>query len=125
MTESKQIYKCKKPCSGDWEIINGRLKQIDGGVQYVYGVNRNNDVFTRPVNGSGEWRHISGQKLTYVTVSAANYIYGVDANGSSYRCPKPCYDIEFESLDLDLVRTFDAFIGVNQNGDIYVYDVDV
>ena len=43
------IYKCKKPCTGSWINVPGRLKQIDGGYDYVYGVNSANNIFTRPV----------------------------------------------------------------------------
>jgi len=36
------------------------LKQIDGGEKYVYGVNSNDDIYTRKVDGSGSW-HIPGK----------------------------------------------------------------
>ena len=39
MNSADQIYKCKKPCNGSWIVVDGGLKQIDGGEKYVYGVN--------------------------------------------------------------------------------------
>ena len=38
VNKNYQIFKCKKPCNGEWVRIDGGLKQIDGGYGYVYGV---------------------------------------------------------------------------------------
>jgi len=78
-----QIYKCKKPCSGSWEKVNGLLKQLDAGQGYVYGVNANKDIFSRPVDGSGAWKHIPG-KLKHITGSGMYYVFGVNDNDQIY-----------------------------------------
>ena len=44
------------PCHWPSHII----KQIDGGQAYMYGVNEFDDIFARPVDGTGGWRHIPG-----------------------------------------------------------------
>ena len=114
--------KCKKPCNGAWQIVDGRLKQIDGGEKYVYGVNNVNYVYARPVDGSGTWRLIPGQRLKHVTASGADNIYGVDSQGGVYSCPKPCVG-EFMLLDGSLSQldgTLDSFVGVNSSRHIFV-----
>ena len=107
-----------KPCNGQW--IGGLLKQIDGGEAYVYGVNSNNDIFSRPIDGSGSWCHIPG-KLTDVTASGYREIYGVNAAGNIFRCPKPCIG-EWGQIVGSLKQcdaTFNAVFGVNRNDDIF------
>ena len=41
-----RIYRCRKPCIGNWENLSGRLSQIDGGPNAVFGVN-SKDVILR------------------------------------------------------------------------------
>ena len=58
-----------KPSDGSWIVVDGGLKQIDGGEKYVYGVNSNDDVYTRNVDGPGSWRHIlCRQALTHLSL---------------------------------------------------------
>ncbi|WP_411025756.1 tectonin domain-containing protein, partial [Salmonella sp. s55004] len=64
--------------------------QIDGGHAFIYGVNSNKDVYTRPVDGSGSWRHIPGAKLKYVNADGKDDIFGVSETGTLMRCKKPC-----------------------------------
>ena len=83
------IYKCKKPCTGGWTLVQGQLKQIDGGEREVCGVNRNNQLYCRPVDGSGTWRLVSaGYK--HVTTSGSYDLYAIKTDGNIYRCRKPC-----------------------------------
>ena len=83
------IYKCKKPCNGAWTHVPGGLKQIDRGHKYVYGVNSINDIYSRPVDGSGNWRQIPG-KLIHISASGTDEVFGVNAAHTIYRCRKPC-----------------------------------
>ena len=53
----------------------------------MYGVNTS--IFTRPVDGSGRWRHIPGL-LKHVTASGRNEIYGTNTADQIWRCKKPC-----------------------------------
>jgi len=118
---SDYIFKCKKPCNGAWVQVDGRLKQIDGGEQYVYGVNSNNDIFSRPVDGRGSWRGIPG-KLKHVTASSPSNIHGVNTLNENFLCKKPCIG-GFELLSGRLVQvdgTHDALVGVNASGDVFI-----
>ena len=40
-----QIFKCKKPCTGDWQLVDGLLRMIDGGEREVCGVTGSNGLF--------------------------------------------------------------------------------
>ena len=53
----------------------------------MYGVNTS--IFTRPVDGSGRWRHIPGL-LKHVTASGRNEIYGTNTADQIWWCKKPC-----------------------------------
>lgn len=46
-----EIFKRKKSSGDKWERVDGLLKQIDGGFTFVYGVNSDNEIWTRPVDG--------------------------------------------------------------------------
>ena len=119
-------YRCKKPCSGVWSKvgITCSFKQIDGGQDYVYAVNRTNYVFSRPVDGSGSWRYIPG-KMQHVTVGSYE-IFGVDAQNEVHRCKKPCIG-EWEKItfdDGDMKRcdaTNNGIFGVTTGGTIYYH----
>ena len=89
MNSADHIFKCKKPCSGSWIRVDGLLKQIDGGEKYVYGVNSIDALYARKVNGSGSWRHIPG-KLSHISASGSDELFGVNSAGVIYRCKKPC-----------------------------------
>ena len=75
----------------------GKLKQIDGGYDRVYGVNSNNDIWTLPVDGSGSWRHIPG-KLKHVSASGTHSVFGTGPDDTIWRCRKPCVG-EWEKID--------------------------
>lgn len=47
VNRNDQIYKCKKPCTGAWKNVGGRLRQIDGGYAFVHGVNSGGAVHSR------------------------------------------------------------------------------
>ena len=83
------IFKCKKPCNGQWITVGGGLKQIDGGQREVCGVNRNNDMYCLPVDGSGRWRHVP-RKMKHVTTSGPYDVFGVSPTNKIFHCRKPC-----------------------------------
>ena len=100
--------------------VPGKLKQIDGGYDYVYGVNSNNDIYTLPVDGSGSWRQIPG-KLKHVTASETHSIFGTGPDDTIWRCKKPCVG-EWEKIDGGLKQcdaTINNLYGVNSNDNIY------
>lgn len=124
-----KIYKCKKPCSGDFEAVDGSLKQIDGGERYVFGVNSVNQVYYRPVDGSESWSRVGTQLLQYVTASSPVNVYGVDTANYVYSCEQPCSSGNFQlisGISLNQVDgTFDAYVGVDISDDIFVVDIDL
>ena len=100
--------------------MDGRLKQIDGGQAYIYGVNHRDDIFTRPVDGGGRWRQIPG-KLKHITASGKSEVFGVNSNDVIFRCLKPCVG-EWERIPGSLSQcdaTFDALVGVNSGDEIF------
>ena len=88
-TRRNHIMKCKKPCTGHWMKVDGGLTQIDAGQREVCGVNRNSQLFCRPVDGSGRWRYIS-RGFKHVTASAPYEIFAVSKKDEIFRCRKPC-----------------------------------
>ena len=119
------IYRCAKPCNGAWKSVNGRLRQIDGGLERVYGVTRNNDVFTRPVDGSDRWRQIPGLKLKHITASGAHEVYGITPKKDLYRCMKPCLgewvkvDGSFEQVDAAIHGVYGVTCANNVMGKLF------
>lgn len=74
-----------KPPSGGWKRINGALKQISGaGKGNVWGVNKNNSIYTckKPCNDSN-WRRIGGS-LKQLT-GGENEVWGVNNNNDMYK----------------------------------------
>ena len=116
-----QIYKCKKPCWGSWETTG--LKQLDGGYSYIYGVGRDNMIYTRPIDGSGSWRQIpSGISFKHVTASGRDEIYGVSPINQVWRCKKPCVG-EWEIIEavplIPCDATMNGLFGVRPGYGVY------
>ena len=44
-----QIFRCKKPCIGIWERVEGALSQCDASIDEVYGVNAAGNIYKRQV----------------------------------------------------------------------------
>ena len=105
------IYKCAKPCNGQWQHVPGRLRQIDGGHERVYGVNSGGSVYTRNVDGSGNWRQIPGRRMKQITASAVHEVFAVDARNKLYRCRKPCLG-GWEEMDGHFKQVDAAYHGV-------------
>ena len=115
------IYKCKKPCNGSFVQVHGSLKQIDGGQAYVYGVNSQNNTWTRPVDGSGGWRQIPGRRLKHITASGKDDIFGISSSNDIYRCKKPCIGewVQLYGILKQCDATFNALVGVNAANTIH------
>ena len=119
VNKANNIFKCQKPCNGKWIHVKGKLKQIDGGEREVYGVSAGNRIYSRPVDGSLQWRQIPGS-LKHITASAPYAVYGVNAKDMVYRCRKPCIG-EWELLSGYLGQcdgTANALFGVNSQGSL-------
>ena len=130
VTGDNTIFKCKKPCSGQWIRVPGHLKQLDAGERYVYGVNKNNQVFGCYSHGkNGDWKLVSSKKMRYVSVGSRE-LFGVDLNSELFRCKLPCVG-EWERIEIPC-RAFltqaDASVGeiavVSSRNRIYVRTLD-
>ena len=44
VTTTKDVYRCKKPCLGEWEKMAGHLKQVEAAIHGVYGITCDNDT---------------------------------------------------------------------------------
>ncbi len=123
-----KIFKCKKPCGNGgqgWIVVEGRLKQVDGGDKYVYGVNSINEVFARSIDGSGSWRKIPG-RMKHVTASGHGYIFGVTESGQTYRCSKPCVG-EWERMEGKMSQvdaTFNALLAIGADSRVYYHKIN-
>uniref|UniRef100_A0A6C0C441 Uncharacterized protein n=1 Tax=viral metagenome TaxID=1070528 RepID=A0A6C0C441_9ZZZZ len=123
------IYQCKKPCKGGWQLVEGNLKQISGGQKYVYGVNRNDSIYRArlPIQNhtNPQWYNIPG-RLKWVNASNEDYVYGTNENDNIYVCKKPCNggwkQIRggLERIEADGNKVY----GVNKNKNIYTKPMD-
>ena len=129
VNSNDSIFKCAKPqCHlvGNWIQVDGLLKQIDGGDRAVYGVNANNQIYSRPVDGSGRWRHIPGS-LKCISASGTYDIYGVNQHNVIFRCRKPCIG-DWQVLSGHLIQCdagANALFGVNSGGSIFRRDIQL
>ena len=56
VNDAGSIYYCGKPClNGPWQQADGSLVEVDADANYVYGVNRNDEIYFRPLDNSGRW----------------------------------------------------------------------
>ena len=75
----------------NWTIIPHEmsLTQIEADNEDVWAVDTNNNIFRRPVNGSGEWSSVPGE-MRYISASGNAHVWGIAPNNSLYVCEKPC-----------------------------------
>lgn len=88
-TISNEVYRCDRPCTGSWTQIDGQLKQVDASDDEIWGVDAENAIFKRPVDGSGSWTSVDGT-LKHVSASGNGYVWGVSQDDQIYKCKKPC-----------------------------------
>ncbi len=59
------IFRCDKPCTGNWITVPGSLASVSVGKDMVYGVNDNGTVFqcphTKEAPCTGQWTETDGQ----------------------------------------------------------------
>ena len=89
VNRANNIFKCKKPCTGGWVGVDGLLRQIDGGEREVCGVNAGNNLYCRPVDGSGAWRLVSSG-FKHVSTSGTYDLHAINTDEKMMRCRKPC-----------------------------------
>ena len=96
-----------------WVHIGGKLKQIDGGYGYVYGVNSNDDIFTMNIDGSEGWRQIPG-KLTHITASGRDEVFGVNSAGRYLPLREAMCNGEWEQIEWCSGFRCDATVDVSR-----------
>ena len=89
VNEENEIYMCRRPCNGEWNRMDGALKQLDVDDHEVWGVNRGDEILKRPVDGSDHWQVVKGS-LKHVSASGYGYVWGVNRTDGIYKCKKPC-----------------------------------
>ena len=80
----------------------------------VWGVNSADNIYKRPVDGSGAWTHIGG-KLKHVSASGNGWIWGVNSADHIFKCKKPCNGAWIR---------FDGLLKQIDGGEKYVYGVN-
>ena len=73
-------------------------------------MNANDDIYAIKIDGSGGWRNIPG-KLSHISASGSDEVFGVNSAGVIYRCKKPCVSTEWEAM-LGELKQCDAAPGV-------------
>ena len=120
-----QIFKCNRPCTGNWERIPGGLSQIDAGEMEVWGVQSSGNIFKRSVDGSGSWVRIPGA-LKHVSASGNGYVWGVNKDDQIFKCKMPCSG-QWVLVDGSLKQIDGGYgyvYGVNVHDDIYTRPID-
>ena len=124
VNSARQIYKCKKPCSGGWVHVDGTLNQIDAGNQYVYNVNHHQVFYFRPVDDSEKWQKPrNNYKAKYVTATGDNKVYIVGTDNKVYHCNAPCSNGRWTKLSDDTLTQIEGSVQllVGRNGAEQLY----
>ena len=91
----------------------------------MYGVNSLNQIYARPVDGSGAWRRISGE-AKQITASGVYDVFAVDVGDYVYSCRKPCVggwiQLDRRSQLAQCDATANALFGVSAIDNIYRWD---
>ena len=70
---------------GEWETVplanGGRqvIRQLDGEYGLVYAVTSSGEVYSRPVDGSGRWRKITGPGQVYHSLTSLKMVTSTTA----------------------------------------------
>ncbi len=84
-----KIFKCKQPCNGDWILDSSpetndsgpkSMIQISCGDTYVYGVDNNNKLWRKNIDGTGTWSVIDNIFAKWVTATNSRNVYIVNNN---------------------------------------------
>ena len=106
VAKDESIYKCKKPCNGGWERVDVHLRQIDGGNQFVYGINCHQQIWFCPVDGSGKWQTPRNNRAKYTTATGDNKVHTIGTDNKMYHCDVPCSNGWCAKLSDDTLTQF-------------------
>lgn len=80
------IFKMPADGRGSWRRISGGLKHVSAsGNGYIWGVNKNDDIFKCRKPCNGKWIQVSG-KLKQID-GGHKYVYGVNKNNDLFAMP--------------------------------------
>ncbi len=100
-----------------WTRFEDVLVQTSADHDYVWGVNKSNEIFRRPISG-GEWEKMPGLLVNVSATGAA--IWGVNRGGEVFMCRKPCDSGAWERVPgrLSQVSGGPQYVwGIQQPGD--------
>lgn len=69
--------------SPDWKKVPGKCQQLDCSKDWVYVVNKNQEIFRKPVDNSKGWEKTNGG-LSCITVTDNGYIWGCNKKGEIF-----------------------------------------
>ena len=82
VNKNDDIFKCKRPCNGNWRKIGGKLMQVDADDDEVWGVNKQHQIYKRPVDGSG----IKMDTNRWRTASRDSFRQWIHMGNKQWRC---------------------------------------
>lgn len=125
---NNDVFMCKKPCNGNWSQKGGKMVQISGGQNKLWGVSEKTGwLFNRNIDGTESWNWLGGNYKD-VTNSSNGYVWMLENNNdlninNIYRCKKPCDSLSTRELipgHLDQLSSGQNEVwGVNSLNDIY------
>lgn len=75
---SNDIYTCKKPCKdGNWKKTDGKIKNITGDRNNIYGIGMNDYLYQKPQDNSEKWVKKGVKQLDMIASNSSNSIVGV------------------------------------------------
>lgn len=79
ITPDDKVVYCKQPCSGQWNTVDSdftKFVKLDMNTKEVLGIDENNMIYRRPIDGSGIWEPLPGN-LKDISLNE-RYIFGVN-----------------------------------------------
>ena len=99
--------------------------QVDTSDEEIWGINKGQQIFKRPVDGSGGWIRING-RLKHMSGSGNGYIWGVISIDHIFKCKKPCTG-QWKNVGGRLKQIDGGYAyvhGVNSGGHVYSMPID-
>lgn len=94
LNAQNNVYVCKEPCTGSWKQTTppGRILDLttDGSKVYVLSDNGSRSVYTKAVDGSGEWSAPVAAPDDSKTVVATSKDIFMDTDRGVFKCGSPC-----------------------------------
>ena len=111
-----------------WVHVSGKCVQIHASSKWVYCVNKEDNIFRKPVNNSSGWTQTDG-RLTCITVTDSGYVWGCNRNQNIFtaRADATASKMGWVSVGGKCVQIHacgDWVYCVNENSKIYRKPVD-